>query len=248
MISWVWGRSICSPLPLKQGISSKLIQRCVLRCISYTVRFLSAKPVPRLWVLSVSFSTVLWWDYKPLQGDSSCAIEQNGNREGVLLILFQSRNLWSDWPCIESSFFILKNKIKKMEGKTPQKVTMSLGTPTVGKSFSGLRSGSAGSFLVSSLLLVSAVQAQLLHWCSSQPFLLEARLPLYLSLVLERCKKRSKALSIYLFPYFSLFLCRWGLQYKYIFIYQNAHTHTNTYNNSYIIKSIHLNIQLKESL
>lgn len=123
MISWVWGRSICSPLPLKQGISSKLIQRCVLRCISYTVRFLSAKPVPRLWVLSVSFSTVLWWDYKPLQGDSSCAIEQNGNREGVLLILFQSRNLWSDWPCIESSFFILKNKIKKMEGKTPQKVT-----------------------------------------------------------------------------------------------------------------------------
>lgn len=150
---------------------------------------------------------------------------------------------------LKAPFYLKNKKIKKNGGENPTKGDwMSLGTPTVGKSFSGLRSGSAGSFLVSSLLLVSAVQAQLLHWCSSQPFLLEARLPLYLSLVLERCKKRSKALSIYLFPYFSLFLCRWGLQYKYIFIYQNAHTHTNTYNNSYIIKSIHLNIQLKESL
>lgn len=102
---------------------------------------------------------------------------------------------------------------------------MSLGTPTVGKSFSGLRSGSAGSFLVSSLLLISAVQAQLLHWCSSQPFLLEARLPLYLSLVLERRKKEVRLYPSTSFP-ISLFLCKWGLQYKYIFVYQNTHMHT----------------------
>lgn len=102
---------------------------------------------------------------------------------------------------------------------------MSLGTPTVGKSFSGLRSGSAGSFLVSSLLLISAAQAQLLHWCSSQPFLLEARLPLYLSLVLERRKKEVRLYPSTSFP-ISLFLCKWGLQYKYIFVYQNTHMHT----------------------
>lgn len=132
---------------------------------------------------------------------------------------------------------------------------MSLGTPTVGKTFSGLRSGSTGSFLISSLLLGSAVQAQLLHCCSSQSFLLEARLPLHLSLVLERHKKEVRLYPSTSLPISLSFCVDEGFRistYLYIKIYIHICiskcTHTHIIYNRYIIKSIHLNIKLKESL
>lgn len=127
-----------------------MIEKCDVRCISYSTRFLCAK-LARFSGFSVS---VLGQGYKPPWADTAKLLLLKESKQGRCQIdPVAKRNHWLNAPAIKSCFY------GGGRGKDPDRrwLWMSLTTPTRGRGFSRLRTDSTVSLPVIILFrLISA--------------------------------------------------------------------------------------------